>query len=170
MENAEENTSENYLTESQKRSLTISLFLFEKALRKSAQLLSEENETGIFYSRKSSLSSEKRLIIQKKISQTLNELALFAKKMEFSTTEENIESEIMADMSISWENLEECRSKRLRGYGNLDPRAVKLIDPAINHFSHTALELYGLVEVHSQDVAIEEAWLTKKISPIFHPL
>ena len=144
------------LTESQKRSLTISLFLFEKALRKSTQLLSEENETGIFYSRKSSLSSEKRLIIQKKISQTLNELALFAKKMEFSTTEENIESEIMADMSISWENLEECRSKRLRGYGNLDPRAVQIIDPAINYFAQRAIELSGLVANNSHDDANKE--------------
>ena len=154
--NSEESTSEEYLTESQKRSLTISFFLFEKALRKAAKLLSEENEVGIFYSRKSQLSSEKRLIVQKKISQTLLDLSLFAKKMGLSTTEENVENEIMADMSISWESIEECRSKRLRGYGNLDPRAVEIIDPAITYFAHTALELSGLVANNSQDNAIEE--------------
>lgn len=154
-EDTEENPKANYLTESQKRSLTSSLFLFEKALRNSAQLLSEENETGIFYSRKSHLSSEKRLLIQKRISQTLTDLSLFAKKMGLSITEESVESEIMADMSISWENIEECRSNRLQGYGNLDPRAVQLIDPAITYFAHTALELSGLVAYISQDNAIE---------------
>ncbi len=76
--------------------------------------------------------------------------------MGLSSTEENIESEIMADMSISWENLEECRSSRLRGYGKLDPRVVKIIDPAINEFAHIALELSGLVSNNSQDDRIEE--------------
>ncbi len=149
--NTKESTTDYYLTESQKRSLTISLFLFEKALRKAARLLSEENEVGIFYSQKTQLSTEKRSIIQKTISQTLEELGVFAKKLGLITFEENVESEIMADMSISWESIEECRSKRLRGYGNLDPRTVQLLDPAITHFANIALALSGLVANKSQD-------------------
>lgn len=152
----EENPNENYLTESQKRSLTSSLFLFEKALHKAARLLSEEDEVGIFYSRKTHLSSRKRLFIQKKISQTLKDLANFAKKMGLSSTEESIESEIMADMSISWENIEECRSNRLQGYGELNPNAVRIIDSAINYFAQRAIELSSLVTTNSQDDADEE--------------
>jgi hypothetical protein len=156
LEDTEENSSEDYLTESQKRSLTSSLYLFEKALRKAAQLLLEKDETGIFYSRTSRLSPKKRLYIQKKISQTLKELAHFANKLGLNSTEESVESEIMADMSICWENIEECRSKRLQGYGKINPRAVQLIDLAITNFAQTAIELSSMVANSSQDDAIEE--------------
>lgn len=156
LEDAEENSNEYYLTESQKRSLTSSLFLFEKALRKAAQLLSEEDENGIFYSRKTHLSPRKRLFIQKKIFQTLKELAYFANQMGLGSIEESVESEIMADMSISWENIEECRSKRLQGYGKIDPRAVLIIDPAINHFSQIAIGLSSLVTENSRSDTSEE--------------
>jgi 5'-3' exonuclease len=154
--NSEGSSNENYLTDSQKRSLTSSLFLFGKALHKASQLLSEEDEVRIFYSRKTQLSSKKRLLIQKKISQTLKDLACFAKKMELSSTEESIESEIMADMSISWENIEECRSNRLKGYGRLNPNAVRIIDSAINYFAQRAIEISGLVTINSQDDVNED--------------
>ncbi len=153
---AEENSNEDFLTEPQKRSLTSSLFLFEKALRRADQLLSEEDETGIFYSRKSQLNPKKRQFIQQRISQTLNELAHFAKKMGLRSIEESVESEIMADMSISWENIEECRSKRLQGYGILNPRAVQIIDPMIIYFAQTAIELSDLVANNSQDDTSEQ--------------
>ena len=47
----------------------------------------------------------------------------------------------MGEMSISWESLEESRSKRMRGYGELSPQTVDLIDPAIDHFARIALGL-----------------------------
>lgn len=156
LKDAEEKLSEYYLNESQKRSLTSSLFRFEKALRKATRLLSEEDEDGIFYSRKSNLSLEKRLFIQERISRILKDLADFANKMGLNSTEESVESEIMAEMSISWENIEECRSKRLQGYGKLNPNAVKMIDPAINYFAQTAIELLDLVANHSQDDVIDD--------------
>ena len=146
----EDSSNEDYLTESQKRSLTSSLFLFEKALHKAAHLLSEEDEIGIFYSRKTHLSSRKRQIIQTKISQTLKDLSNFASKMGLSSTEESIEGEIMADMSISWENIEECRSNRLQGYGKLNPDAARIIDSAIKYFALRAIEISNLVAINSQ--------------------
>jgi hypothetical protein len=76
--------------------------------------------------------------------------------MELSSTEESIESEIMADMSISWENIEECRSNRLKGYGRLNPNAVRIIDSAINYFAQRAIEISGLVTINSQDDVNED--------------
>ncbi|HMN15536.1 MAG TPA: hypothetical protein PKD55_24735 [Bellilinea sp.] len=152
----EESSGEDYLTESQKRSLTSSLYLFEKALRKAAQLLLEEDVDGIFFSRKSRLSPTKRQYIQKKIFQTLKELANFANQLGLNSTEESVENEIMADMSISWENLEECRSKRLKGYGELDPLVAQLVDPAIDHFARIALELSSLIIENTQEKREED--------------
>ena len=55
------------LTPSQERSLHASLLLFEKALRKVDRLLSDGDEIGILYYRKSYMDIQSRELIQKKI-------------------------------------------------------------------------------------------------------
>lgn len=132
------------LTPSQERSLHASLFLFEKALRKVDRLLSDGDEIGILYYRKSYMDIQSRELIQKKIANTLVELENFTEKLGLRPIEESLESTIMSEMSISWESLEESRSKRMRGYGELSPQAVEIIDPAIDHFARIALGLSNL--------------------------
>ncbi|MBA4383321.1 MAG: hypothetical protein C0410_01155 [Anaerolinea sp.] len=132
------------LTPSQERSLHASLLLFEKALRLSDRLLSEGDEIGILYLGKSNLDIQSRELIQKKIANTLVELKDFTEILGLRPIEESLESVIMAEMSISWESLEESRSKRMRGYGALSPQAVEIIDPAIDHFARIALGLSSI--------------------------
>ena len=148
---------ENFLTEPQQRSLTVTLRLFEQALRKAARLLSEEDEVGILYSWKSHLSLEHRQLIQQKISLTLIDLAELSKELGLESAEYSIESTIMAEMSNSWANLEESQSKRLKGYGELDPRAIELIDPAIEHLTRIALEISNLMSANQQQEKPEDA-------------
>jgi hypothetical protein len=133
------------LTIPQKRALQASLLLFEESLRTTDRLLNSRDEIGILYYRKSRLSSQRRQLIQKKVSSALIDLAIFVKKLELEPIRDNLEGMIMGEMSISWENLEECRSKRLRGYGKLDPIAVEVIDPAIDQLARTALEINRLI-------------------------
>lgn len=135
---------ETLLTPSQERSLQTSLLLFEKSLRRAVRLLSDEDEIGILYHRKSYMDIQSRDLIQKKIANTLVELKNFTEKLGLSPIEESLESTIMAEMSISWESLEESRSKRMRGYGELSPQAVEIIDPAIDHFARIALGLSSI--------------------------
>lgn len=132
---------ETLLTPSQGRSLHASLLLFEKALRMVDRLLSEGDEIGILYYRKSNVDIQSCELIQKQIAITQVELEDFAKILGLRPIEESLESTIMAEMSISWESLEESRSKRMRGYGELSPQAVEIIDPAIDHFARIALGL-----------------------------
>jgi len=138
------NMSESLLTPSQIRALHSSLLIFEKALRNANRLLLEGEESGVFYYRKSKISSQTRDSIQRIIQSTLIELEEFAKMIGLKPLAESLESNIMGEMSISWESLEESRSKRMKGYGELDPRVKEVIDPAINHFAKIALDLCNL--------------------------
>ncbi|HML39581.1 MAG TPA: hypothetical protein PKD23_02755 [Bellilinea sp.] len=135
---------ETLLTSTQERSLHASLLLFEKALRKVDRLLSDGDEIGILYYRKSYLDKQTRELIHKKIANTLVELEEFTKKLALRPIAESLESTIMGEMSISWESLEESRSKRMRGYGEISPQAVEIIDPAIDHFARIALGLSSI--------------------------
>jgi hypothetical protein len=138
------NMKKHLLTRAHERSLQSSLFLFEKALRKVDRLISEDNEVGILYFQKSQLDSQMRELIHKKIVATLRELELLVNNLGLKPFEENVENTIMAEMSICWENLEEIRSKRMKGYEELDPQAAELIDSAIDHFANIALELSSM--------------------------
>lgn len=158
METNQENPSvkkpagdEIILSEPQKRSVTISLMLFEKALRKADRLLSEDEKDRIFYTRKFQLNAERRQAIQEIIRQTLTDVADFSAKIGVISRTESVENEIIGDLSICWENLEENRSKRLKAYGKLDPKAAQVIDPAIDHFSRMAMQLSNMISIDLQN-------------------
>lgn len=138
------------LTPAQKRSIRASLLSFEQALRKADRMLSEEDEIGILYSRRSRLNIQQRRAIQAKIARALEDLADLTRKLGLEPAEDRLEGVIMADMAVSWETLEGCRSTRMRGYGEMNPDAVEIIDPAIDHLAGAALELYGLVTSDSE--------------------
>ena len=140
------------LTVPQQRAIRASLMLFEKALRNADRLLSETEFTGILYYRRSRIDSKHSRIVRKKISKALDEVAKFVKKLHLTPVEENIEGSIMAEMSISWENLEECRSKRMQGYGDLDPNTAALIDPIIGSLARRAIALSNLVVSEPKNV------------------
>ena len=132
------------LTPPQERALHASLLIFEKALRTADHLLSVGEEQGIYYFRKSDLTPAARESLHQLIQNTLLELEAFSKTVNIKPLMENLEGNIMGDMSISWESLEESRSRRMTGYGALNPLAKEVIDPAIDHFAKIALEICNL--------------------------
>lgn len=48
---------------------------------------------------------------------------------------------IMALTSASWSDLVDSQSDRLKGYGELDMQAARVIDPAVNRLARLASEL-----------------------------
>lgn len=62
----------------------------------------------------------------------------------------------MAELSVSWADLMDARSKRLRGYGDIDPRIVKILDPGIESLSRAAMELNQLILSDMEDAPYEE--------------
>lgn len=145
------------LTLPQKRALTSSLRIFESALRKADRLLGDADEKGIFVSRGSRIDIQQKRRIQEKITETLKDLAEFSRTLKLESDEvEDFGSVIRAEMSISWESLEESRSKRLKGYGEINPSTAKLIDSAITHFSQVALEIGQMVSSESDHINHED--------------
>ncbi len=136
---------QDLLTRPQKRALTSSLSIFESALRKTHRLLNDSDEKSIFIKRSSNINIQQQRKIKEKIAQTLKELAEFSDMLGLESDEENLEGLIRAEMSISWESLEESRSKRLKGYGEINPQAAALIDNAITHFAQAALLISQLI-------------------------
>jgi hypothetical protein len=129
------------LNPNQQNYLYASLRNFEKALRLADQLLAQGDERGILYYQKSNLDPALRQSARDKISLALEELAKLANQLGIEPREENSDQVIMAQMSASWSDLVDSQSGRLKGYGQLDPQAAALIDPAVNRLAQLAVEL-----------------------------
>lgn len=144
------------LTAPQKRFLSSCLISFEKSLRLTERLLKEDGETGILYFMKQPLSAGVRQKAQKRINKVLQELDNLVKKLDLEPIEERMERIIMAELSVSWADLMDARSKRLRGYGDIDPRIVEILDPGIESLSRAAMELNQLILSDMEDAPYEE--------------
>ena len=118
------------LTEPQHRHLRTSLLTYEKALRNADRLLSEGDEVGILYHRTQHLDADQRRLAHEEIMKALQEIASLANQLRIEPVEEDSAHIILPEMIVSWANLVDCHSDRMKGYGTIDPEASSKIDPA----------------------------------------
>jgi len=146
LQKGKSNNSPGILNDAQLRALSSALITFEISLRKIMRSLLNLEDNGILYKYQSHIESQHCLLIQTKVSKALKLLADLANRLGIESKEQSIEGLIRAEMSLSWESLEGCRSSRFQGYGNLNPKAVKIIDTAIDRMAGLALEIGGLAD------------------------
>jgi hypothetical protein len=131
-----------------KRALRSALHLFETALRNTERELRAGEENGILFQRKVRMDSAQKQQVLGLITSTLEELEGFARELGITPVQETVEGAIMARMSLAWENLENCRPERMKGYGYLDTQAAAVLDPAITHLAQSALQISRLAELN----------------------
>lgn len=129
------------LSPAQQRALRASLLSFEKALRSALEHLSQPVQPGILYRRSLRLEETERRALQEQIQQTLHDLEIFVGRLGLEAVDEPLERTIAAEMSLCWESLQESTSSRLRAYGELPPALARRLDPALEEFARSALEI-----------------------------
>jgi hypothetical protein len=143
------------LNTAQKRHLHVTLYSFEKALRESDRLLEEGNARGILFIRELNLSESQRQLARKKIAHTLGALEAFVQQLGLEPKVEDPSRVIMAEMSVCWTHLEDCRPKGLRNYGELTAEDADQIDPIITKLASMAIELTRLFPTGPDDSSSE---------------
>lgn len=133
------------LTEPQQRNLRVSLLSFERALRMADRLLKEGEEIGILYHRTQYLGLDKHRLAHEEIIKALQEISDLANLLELESEEEDSSRIILSEMSVSWANLIDCHSERMKGYGKVDPSTATKIDPAIDRLEKIAWKLSNLM-------------------------
>ncbi len=120
---------DSLLNHSQRVSLEITLRLFEESLRQALAYLDGNETDGILYKRRLDLPAEKKSQARKIIAEALNDIGRLAREFRLVKLEENYAGDVRAQMSQSWANLEDVKSKKLKGYGAVDARLGKALDP-----------------------------------------
>ena len=145
--------SEIKLNPAQRRSVTIVLMNFEKQLRHAQYWLQGYEENAFLYKRYLQISETQKRKIKDKIENCLVRLEQLATDLDLEQSEENVASLIRGEFSISWADLVDLQSRKLKRYGKTDPSLAKNFDPDIRELARTAFELSTIL---NQGLPVED--------------
>jgi len=136
----------NLLNPSQRRSVTVTLRNFEISLRQALAWLDGKNENGILYRETLSLPAPKRAEMRKTIETALAEIAATSELLSLEREEWDAGGLIRSEMSVAWANLLDTQSKKLRGYGDVQPQLANVLDPHVLLLSNLAIYMANLFD------------------------
>jgi hypothetical protein len=134
------------LNPDQRRSVTIVLRMFEENLRQAEAWLQDAEVNGILYQRKLNLSPARRQAAQQRVAAALEQVAALAQEIGLEPEVEDPAGLIRGELSVSWANLIESQSSKLKRFGDVNPGLESVLDPAIQHLAQATLELAALFE------------------------
>lgn len=136
------------LNPNQERAVSVALRLLEERLARVEELL-HRDEQGLLYRRlRPSWAREERARADAIVADLRSTIASASRAFNLVPEERDSGREIAGLMRISWENLAEVGSRRLRAYGHVDPALRDTLDPALERL----MELVSALE----DVALGE--------------
>ncbi len=90
------------------------------------------------------LSSLERALILRCIEEIKNLINQVAQKLGLDKQREEMRSRLVGVMTIQWVNLEEIRSKRLRGYGEVPDELRDFLDPQVDKMIRLVDKICGI--------------------------
>ena len=134
------------LNSNQRRSLTVTLRSFETSLRQTLAWLDGKSEEGILYRETLSLSAEKQVELRSTLGTALAEIATTSKMFELECEQRNAGDLIRSEMSVAWASLLDTQSKKLRGFGDVNPKLANVLDPHVLLLSNLAIYMANLFD------------------------
>ena len=122
-------------------SVMLALRSFEETLRQADAWLEGKEEYGILYQHRLNLSNGKRNAAQKQIAEALEQIAELARRLDLQAVEEDPDGLIHGKLTVSWANLIDTRSQKLRRFGEVDPGLAEVLDPDIDRLVQLAIDL-----------------------------
>jgi hypothetical protein len=125
----------------QKTAVAVALYRFEENLREALRWLDGAEVDGILFHRRLDLPEGERVAAKKLIAKSLAEIEALAQSLNLEKQEENSARDLMAVMNMSWEELSDSLSYKLRGFGPVNPGLSGLLDAPLEHLAHYAYRL-----------------------------
>jgi hypothetical protein len=128
------------LNEPQRRRLSLTLAAIEKKLRTAQIMAGAGDYKGVLYELRNDIPVEACLLLGEKISEIREKIKAIAGMFSLEKKEEALLPGIDAELSIEQVWIEEIKSKRLRGYGEVAAGLPDVLDPVLDELSALLLE------------------------------
>jgi hypothetical protein len=128
------------LNDNQLRRVTVSLAQVEQALRSTEEILARSRE-DLFKTVRIADDPERRREAEALIIVVRNLLLVAFARFDLLQSDEDGARVARAAFTVAWAGVEEIRSRRLSGYGAVDPSLQSSLDPLVDELSRLLLHL-----------------------------
>ena len=135
----------------QKNSLRVSLLMLEENLRHAQEWLDGREENGILYYRNLKISEETKQQAAQRIQAALELIEKLSSEFELDREFQSATSILQGDLTISWANLIDTKSRKLRRYGQVHPQLGDMLDPDIQNLAEIAFNLSTMLGQSKQE-------------------
>lgn len=139
------------LNDYQLNSLLTVLRIFEHNLHQADEWLQGKEESGILYQRQLRLPQGKRNSARRQIAKTLEQINDLAQKLNLPSEKQDPAGLIRGQLTVSWADLMDTRSLKLKRYGEVDPHLPEVLDPSINQLAQAAMALARIFDDNGND-------------------
>lgn len=120
------------ISRNHKARLAVSMQVLEDTISDVEELIKSTNRSKIMTEAVHNLSSWEKALILKRIDEIRGLIDYIAQELKLEKRREETKSQILGVMTIQWVNLEEIKSKRLRGYGEVPDELREFLDPLVD--------------------------------------
>jgi len=128
-------TSEDLMTDPQKRFLRVVLFLAEKTFIEIKNLAQQQTEKHRLYVMENHILEERRAKLLTEVDEALEQIEKLADILDLDREFHDISKIIFTRLLGLEEDFSDVRPKRLRGYGEVSPKLVQIIEPWLEEFN-----------------------------------
>ena len=120
------------ISRNHKARLAVSMQVLEDSISDVEELIKSTNRRKIMTEAVDNLSSWEKVLILKRIESIKELINHIVQELNLERRREETTSRILGSMTIQWVNLEEIKSKRLRGYGEVPDELREFLDPRVD--------------------------------------
>ena len=120
------------LNENQKRAVYITLAMVDEMLSELERLSLNQSISGVLHRMDTSLTEPQQQKMFVLIHQAREEMKRIAETFQFQPKIRKIQPKISGILTIMWNDLEDIKSSKLKGYGTVDPQLKETLDPHLD--------------------------------------
>lgn len=144
------------LNEAQRTRLEIVLRAVEDKMRAIQHLVDQYEESRLMSELINDLTQDSRTALKKKIPAVYDRIRCLRDRFQLNREARPASREIFGGLSLLWVALQESDSKRLQGYGDLDPLDAQTLDPEIEKLAGWMLDFEQIVVPrNAQDFSVD---------------
>jgi hypothetical protein len=132
------------LNQYQRNNVTITLRMLEMMLRGFLVELNTSTD-GILYRQTAPFSDDERQQIKTLCEKAFATIQSLKTDFALPSEAQNVRSNFQGQLAVSWSNLEEIRSNKLRSYGDVAPGLDRALDPSVSELIEIVNQLMGIL-------------------------
>jgi hypothetical protein len=125
--------------------LRIALIAIEEKMTAVEWRLANPQEQGLLFDVSSDLNEEIEEVLRQKMTEVYGVLRVCKERFDLSSESTPASRDILRGLPELWAMVQEIASRRLRGYGVVEPPDAAILDPLLSHLGHLLYDMERVV-------------------------